>query len=106
MQSAQLTLAALTPGEADGIDASKLLESLEQQHSQATEREDEALIEQSDNSLVRLVNTAIIEAHAQGVSDIHFETMPGRNKLRIRFRKDALSGRQYAHSPSLQPSPA
>ena len=48
------------------------------------------LIEQSDNSLVRLVNTTIIDAHAQGVSDIHFETMPGRDKLRIRFRKDGV----------------
>ncbi len=71
------------------VDAGTLLESLEMQHWQI-EREEEALIEQSDNSLVRLVNTAIIDAHAQGVSDIHFETMPGRDKLRIRFRKDGV----------------
>ena len=71
------------------IDAGTLLESLEMQHWQ-NEREEEALIEQSDNSLVRLVNTAIIDAHTQGVSDIHFETMPGRDKLRIRFRKDGV----------------
>ncbi len=30
----------------------------------------------------------IAEAHAQGVSDIHVETQPGREKVRIRFRKD------------------
>ena len=30
----------------------------------------------------------IVEAHAQGVSDIHIETQPGREKVRIRFRKD------------------
>jgi type II secretory ATPase GspE/PulE/Tfp pilus assembly ATPase PilB-like protein len=83
--------------EFDPVDASKLLESLEQQHWQS-EREDEALIEQSDNSLVRLVNTAIIDAHAQGVSDIHFETMPGRDKLRIRFRKDGVL-RPYVELP-------
>ena len=34
-------------------------------------------IEQSDNSLVRLINTMIVEAQAQGVSDIHIE-MPAR----------------------------
>ena len=77
------------PVEYDPIDAGKLLESLEQQHSQS-DREDEALIEQSDNSLVRMVNTTIIDAHTQGISDIHFETMPGRDKLRIRFRKDGV----------------
>jgi type II secretory ATPase GspE/PulE/Tfp pilus assembly ATPase PilB-like protein len=87
--AAQIPLPPDTPLEFEAADASKLLESLEQQHWQS-EREDEALIEQSDNSLVRLVNTAIVDAHAQGVSDIHFETMPGRDKLRIRFRKDGV----------------
>jgi type II secretory ATPase GspE/PulE/Tfp pilus assembly ATPase PilB-like protein len=71
--------------EFDAVDASKLVESLEQQ--QNDERE-EPQIEQSDNSLVRLINTMIAEAHAQGVSDIHIETQPGREKVRIRFRKD------------------
>ena len=33
-----------------------------------------APIEQSDNSLVRLINSMIVEAHAQGVSDIHIES--------------------------------
>ena len=49
---------------------------------------DERQLEQSDNSLVRLINSMIVEAQAQGVSDIHVETHPGREKLRIRFRKD------------------
>jgi type II secretory ATPase GspE/PulE/Tfp pilus assembly ATPase PilB-like protein len=67
-------------------DAGKLVESLERQQDQ---REDnDRPIEQSDNSLVRLVNTMIIEAHAQGVSDIHVETHAGREKVKIRFRKD------------------
>jgi type II secretory ATPase GspE/PulE/Tfp pilus assembly ATPase PilB-like protein len=80
----------------DGIafeagDASKLLESLEQQHDSAQRESDgEAPIEQSDNSLVRLVHTMIVDAHAQGVSDIHVETLPGREKVRIRFRKDGV----------------
>lgn len=66
--------------------AEKLVETLEQE--QDARGDDEKPIEQSDNSLVRLVNTMIIEAHNQGVSDIHIETHPGREKVRIRFRKD------------------
>jgi type II secretory ATPase GspE/PulE/Tfp pilus assembly ATPase PilB-like protein len=79
------------------MDTSKLVESLEQQHSQR-EAEEEQSIEQSDNSLVRLVNTAIIEAHNQGISDIHVETLPGRAKVRIRFRKDGVL-RPYLELP-------
>ena len=47
-----------------------------------------AAIEHSDNTLVRLVNSIIIDAHNQGASDIHIETHPGRRKVRIRLRKD------------------
>ena len=42
----------------------------------------------SDNALVRLVNKIILEAHAQGASDIHIESYPGKTNTRIRFRKD------------------
>ncbi|MFY8119641.1 MAG: ATPase, T2SS/T4P/T4SS family [Roseateles sp.] len=68
--------------------ADKLIESLERDSHESAVRDDDAQVEQSDNSLVRLINTMIIEAHAQGVSDIHIETYPGREKVRIRFRKD------------------
>jgi len=85
------------PIEFDPADANKLVESLELQHSQR-EVEEERSIEQSDNSLVRLVNTAIIEAHSQGISDIHIETMPGREKVRVRFRKDGVL-RPYLELP-------
>ncbi|MDM4765088.1 ATPase, T2SS/T4P/T4SS family [Pelomonas sp. SE-A7] len=69
--------------------ADKLIETLEREGMErGGGREDESQIEQSDNSLVRLINTMIIEAHSQGVSDIHIETHPGREKLKIRFRKD------------------
>ncbi len=76
----------------DAGDASKLLESLEQQHhsAQREQNDDDSQIEQSDNSLVRLVHTMICDAHAQGISDIHIETLPGREKVRIRFRKDGV----------------
>jgi type II secretory ATPase GspE/PulE/Tfp pilus assembly ATPase PilB-like protein len=52
------------------------------------DEDDGASIEQSDNSLVRLINSMILEAHAQGVSDIHVECPAGKEKVRIRFRKD------------------
>ena len=67
-------------------DASKLLASMEQ--VDVRNDDDEGAIEQSDNSLVRLINSMILEAHGQGVSDIHIECPAGREKVRIRFRKD------------------
>jgi len=69
-------------------DAGKLLASLEQTTEAKSAEDDGPGIEQSDNSLVRLINTMILEAQSQGVSDIHVETQPGREKVRIRFRKD------------------
>jgi type II secretory ATPase GspE/PulE/Tfp pilus assembly ATPase PilB-like protein len=68
--------------------SNKLIESLERDSSERSSKEDESPIEQSDNSLVRLINSMIIEAYGQGVSDIHIETYPGREKLKIRFRRD------------------
>ena len=41
-----------------------------------------------ENELVRLVNKIIVDAHRQGVSDIHIEPGIGKNKTGIRFRKD------------------
>jgi type II secretory ATPase GspE/PulE/Tfp pilus assembly ATPase PilB-like protein len=69
--------------------ASQLLASLEEDRDD-TGRPDEPSIEQSDNSLVRLINSMLLEAQAQGVSDIHVETQPGRQKVRIRFRRDGI----------------
>jgi type II secretory ATPase GspE/PulE/Tfp pilus assembly ATPase PilB-like protein len=67
---------------------SELLESMEL--LQSGQEEVEHPMEQSDNTLVRLINTMIIEANTRGASDIHIETHPGRTKTRIRFRKDGV----------------
>ena len=64
----------------------QLLESLEL--GAQDDADTQAPVEQSDNSLVRLINTIIIEAYQQGASDIHIETHPNRRKVRIRLRKD------------------
>jgi len=74
----------------DALDSGKLVESLEREGLEVLSPEDEKSIEQSDNSLVRLINTMIIEAYSQGVSDIHVESHPGREKVKIRFRKDGV----------------
>ena len=42
----------------------------------------------AENTLVRLINKMIVEAHAQGASDIHIESNQGLSNTRIRFRKD------------------
>ena len=83
----------LLPIEFDLADTSLLLQTLEKEGQERIAEDDEQ-IEQSDNSLVRMINQMIIEAHAQGVSDIHIESYPGREKTRIRFRKD---GRLRTH---------
>jgi len=60
---------------------------------------EEKPIEQSDNTLVRLINSMIAEAHQQGASDIHIEPYPGRQKLQIRFRIDGQM-RNYLELPA------
>ncbi|HYN58224.1 MAG TPA: ATPase, T2SS/T4P/T4SS family, partial [Rubrivivax sp.] len=86
------------PAEFDAEEAGKLLATLELQQSGESSDKDENPIEQSDNSLVRLINSMISEAQSQGVSDIHIECQPGREKVRIRFRKDG-SLRPYMELP-------
>ncbi len=70
--------------------SSELLESMEQSQLDEVNAVTEKPIEQSDNTLVRLINTMIIEAHSRGVSDIHVEVQPRKAKVRIRFRKDGV----------------
>jgi type II secretory ATPase GspE/PulE/Tfp pilus assembly ATPase PilB-like protein len=81
-------------------DTDKLVETLEKEGLEraASHADDDRPIEQSDNSLVRLLNNMIIEAHNDRASDIHIESYPGREKIRIRFRKDGLL-RTYLELP-------
>jgi type II secretory ATPase GspE/PulE/Tfp pilus assembly ATPase PilB-like protein len=46
--------------------------------------------EESDSKLVRLVNRMVLDAQAQGASDIHIETNPGSSRTRIRLRRDGV----------------
>ncbi len=79
--------AAEAPADANLPSSGKLLESLEMEVHEDSDLA-VAQIEQSDNSLVKLINSIIIEAHGQGASDIHIETHPTKRKIRIRLRKD------------------
>ena len=58
----------------------------------------------SENELVKFVNKVIIDAYNQGVSDIHIEPYPGKNKTEIRFRKDG-SLMLYIEVPASYRSP-
>ncbi len=53
--------------------------------SNATETD---VVSESDNTLVRLINSVINEAIAHRASDIHIETEPAPNNVRIRLRID------------------
>jgi type II secretory ATPase GspE/PulE/Tfp pilus assembly ATPase PilB-like protein len=77
----------------------QLVESLEKEGAERTILDDDRPIEQSDNSLVRLLNNMVIEAHKDGVSDIHIESYPGNEKIRVRFRKDGIL-RTYLELPA------
>ena len=77
------------PLEYNLADTDQLVQTLEKEGSEQS-ASDDSPIEQSDNSLVRLLNNMIIQAHKDGVSDIHIESYPGREKIRVRFRKDGL----------------
>jgi type II secretory ATPase GspE/PulE/Tfp pilus assembly ATPase PilB-like protein len=89
---------ASTPIEFDPGDAGKLLASMERVDAGQTEDVEDSGIEQSDNTLVRLINSMILEAHNQNVSDIHIECQPGKEKVRVRFRKDGQM-RPYMELP-------
>ena len=76
--------------EFDMVDAGSLVASLEREGEHHAALDEDRPIEQSDNSLVRLINQMIVEACTEGVSDIHIESHPGREKVKIRFRKDGI----------------
>ena len=89
---------AAIPLNFDLNDTDKLVETLEKEQFERAGFEDDKPIEQSDNSLVKLLNNMIIEAHKEGASDIHIESYPGKDKIRVRFRKDGVL-RTYLELP-------
>lgn len=60
---------------------------------------EEEHVNESDSTLVRLVNKMILDAQAQGASDIHIESNPGKQTTRVRFRTDGVL-REYLQVPA------
>ncbi|TFW09632.1 GspE/PulE family protein [Oxalobacteraceae bacterium OM1] len=65
-----------------------LLSGMEEGDDEGGDVSDADLSAAAENELVKLVNKVIIDAYKQGVSDIHIEPRPGKEKTAIRFRKD------------------
>ena len=94
----------VAPVEFDSEEAGKLLATLELQQSTEAVDKDENHIEQSDNSLVRLINSMISEAQSQGVSDIHIECQPGRERSASASARTARCGRTWScRTPTAAP---
>ncbi|MCP5244540.1 MAG: GspE/PulE family protein [Burkholderiales bacterium] len=72
--------------EIDSGDINEMLVGLEDDTEDTHELDDASAA--SDNELVKLVNKIIIDAYKMGVSDIHIEPYPGKEKTKVRFRKD------------------
>jgi len=60
---------------------------------------DERPVSETDTTLVRFVNTMILDGYKQGASDIHVESYPGHQKTRVRFRRDGILA-EYIQVPS------
>ncbi|MBX9835695.1 MAG: GspE/PulE family protein [Burkholderiaceae bacterium] len=67
--------------------AQELVGTLVGTHSD-NEVETGEIVNESDNTLVRLINSLISEAITQRASDIHIETEPPPRAVRVRFRID------------------
>jgi type II secretory ATPase GspE/PulE/Tfp pilus assembly ATPase PilB-like protein len=67
---------------------SEMLFNLEGEDIEEVRSEREESSAASDNELVKLVNKIIVDAYKMGVSDIHIEPYSGKEKTKIRFRKD------------------
>lgn len=90
--------AALPDG---SVTSDRWLASVEQQQPDV-DPGDENLAEENENALVKLINNMIVDAWTQGASDIHVETRPGREKVRIRFRRDGRLRPYMEVPPSLR----
>lgn len=70
-----------------GVEA--IADELRAEVSHEQEQADDT-IDESDNTLVKLVHKIILDAHLYSASDIHVDTNPGKTGVLIRFRKDGV----------------
>ena len=69
-------------------DINEMLTNLGTEDIEETVGEIEESSAATDNELVKLVNKIIIDAYKMGASDIHIEPYSGKEKTKVRFRKD------------------
>jgi type II secretory ATPase GspE/PulE/Tfp pilus assembly ATPase PilB-like protein len=72
-----------------GKNVEEIADELRAEVDQEPEKAEEP-VKETDNTLVRLVNKMILDAHVSGASDIHVEANPGKTSVLIRFRKDGV----------------
>src|SRR6185436_20105844 len=65
----------------------------------SNKHDEEEQVRETDSALVRLVNKIVLDAHEAKASDIHIESYPGRQPVRVRFRQDG-NLRDYLSLPS------
>ncbi|GAB3366867.1 MULTISPECIES: GspE/PulE family protein [Giesbergeria] len=78
---------ARSPANAPRASSRELVSNLSSASAEADTVETD-VVSESDNTLVRLINTVIEEAIAHRASDIHIETEPAPQNVRIRLRVD------------------
>jgi type II secretory ATPase GspE/PulE/Tfp pilus assembly ATPase PilB-like protein len=75
--------------DADAGSVDELLQGMEsEEEGQESDSAADEVEAAAENELVKLVNKIIIDAYNMGVSDIHIEPRPGKEKIGIRFRRD------------------
>jgi type II secretory ATPase GspE/PulE/Tfp pilus assembly ATPase PilB-like protein len=74
--------------EADSGTVDELLQGMEEEDAEEGDAPVEDVDAAAENELVKLVNKIITDAYNMGVSDIHIEPRPGKEKIGIRFRRD------------------
>jgi type II secretory ATPase GspE/PulE/Tfp pilus assembly ATPase PilB-like protein len=87
------------PFEGGNIDQLASQLSLEHTPGQSEAEASDDTVRETDNTLVKLVNKIVLDAHEQGASDIHIEPRPGRGNVGVRFRRDGVL-REYLELPS------
>ena len=56
-------------------------------------------VKETDSTLVKLVNKMIVDAHQLQASDIHVDSQPGEENVRVRFRVDGVL-QEYLQVPA------
>jgi len=87
------------PFESSNIDQLASQLSLEHTPGQSEAEASDDTVRETDNTLVKLVNKIVLDAHEQGASDIHIEPRAGRGDVGVRFRRDGVL-REYLTLPA------